>query len=139
MDLPKDGRHLASDTTSAAADMVACQEMPLISQPDAYDKCGVKIMDDLLRGNAFVLFAYGLFGSGKTLTVFGLDSPDLPEAWLRYANPHSLWGIFPRVAYFLFQQKESKDGWRISLKYFQNVMETIRDLLSPLAQEKSYK
>ena len=25
------------------------------------------------------------------------------------------------------------------MKYFQNVMESIRDLLSPLAQEKSYK
>ena len=113
--------------------------MPLVSQPDTYEKCGIKIMDDLMKGNAIVLFAYGLSGSGKTFTVFGPDSPELPEAWFKHADPQSLWGIFPRLAYFLFQQKESKDGWRISLKYFQNVVETIRDLLSPLAQEKSYK
>lgn len=113
--------------------------MPLVSQVDAYSKCGVKIMDDLLHGNAIVLFAYGLSGSGKTFTVFGPDSPQVAEAWFKHHEPHSLWGIFPRLAFELFKQKQHRDGWRITMKYFQNVVDTIRDLLSPLAQEKGYK
>jgi hypothetical protein len=33
----------------------------------------VKIKNDLLAGNAVVIFAYGLSGSGKTFTVFGVS------------------------------------------------------------------
>lgn len=40
---------------------------------------GKKIKADLLTGNAVVLFAYGLSGSGKTFTVFGPDAVDEPE------------------------------------------------------------
>lgn len=47
------------------------------------------------------------------------------------------WGIFPRLAYELF--KEKQDGWKISMKYFQNVVDTVRDLMSPVAQEQQYK
>lgn len=32
-----------------------------------------------MSGNAVVLFAYGLSGSGKTFTVFGPDAVDEPE------------------------------------------------------------
>ncbi|RLN97558.1 hypothetical protein BBJ28_00017550 [Nothophytophthora sp. Chile5] len=47
------------------------------------------------------------------------------------------WGVFPRLAYELF--KEKQDGWKISMKYFQNVVDTVRDLMSPVAQEQQYK
>lgn len=65
------------------------------------------------------------------------DAPDIPEAWFKHETPHKLWGIFPRLAYELFQEKQ--DGWVISMKYFQNVVDTVRDLMSPVAQEQAYK
>lgn len=46
-------------------------------------------------------------------------------------------GIFPRLAYELFQEKQ--DGWKISMKYFQNVVDTVRDLMSSNAEEQHYK
>ncbi|KAF1314958.1 Kinesin-like protein, partial [Globisporangium splendens] len=112
-------------------------QMTLIDQQAAYDSVGLKIKSDLLSGNAVVLFAYGLSGSGKTFTVFGPDAVDIPEAWFKHEEPQPLWGIFPRLAYELF--KEKQDGWKISMKYFQNVVDTVRDLMSPVAQEQQYK
>ncbi len=49
--------------------MQAAEEMALIDQTAVYDGCGAKIKADLYGGNAVVLFAYGLSGSGKTFTV----------------------------------------------------------------------
>lgn len=46
--------------------------MTLIDQASVYESCGTKIKTDLMQGNAVVLFAYGLSGSGKTFTVFGV-------------------------------------------------------------------
>ncbi|CAN0448718.1 unnamed protein product, partial [Ectocarpus sp. 12 AP-2014] len=82
-------------------------------------------------------FAYGLSGSGKTFTVFGPDAVDIPEAWFKHAEPHPLWGIFPRLAYEMF--KDKTDGWKITMKYFQNVVDTVRDLMSPVISEQHYK
>jgi hypothetical protein len=65
--------------------------MKLIDQNLAYAACGLKIKSDLMSGNAVVLFAYGLSGSGKTFTVFGPDAVDVPEAWFKHATPHGLW------------------------------------------------
>ncbi|RHZ21321.1 hypothetical protein DYB37_003343 [Aphanomyces astaci] len=96
-------------------DPLPADNMLLVDQTMAYEACGNKIKADLLGGNAVVLFAYGLSGSGKTFT----------------------WGIFPRLAYELF--KEKQDGWKITMKYFQNVVDTVRDLMSPMAQEQQYK
>ena len=41
----------------------------------------VQIKAELYDGNAIVLFAYGLSGSGKTFTVFGMDAVDNPTSW----------------------------------------------------------
>ncbi|CAM9194143.1 unnamed protein product, partial [Phaeothamnion confervicola] len=123
-------RHAQGNDPEAAA-------MTLINQEAVYEGVGQKIKADLYEGNAVVLFAYGLSGSGKTFTVFGPDAVDIPEAWFKHATPHPLWGIFPRLAYELFQDK--KDGWKVSMKYFQNVVDIVRDLMSPLAQEQHYK
>lgn len=60
------------------------QAMTLIDQAQAYQSVGLKIKDDLLSGNAVVLFAYGLSGSGKTYTVFGVSrllSSSAFDAW----------------------------------------------------------
>lgn len=46
--------------------------MVLINQLDAYEATGVKIKNDLLTGYNVVILAYGLSGSGKTFTVFGV-------------------------------------------------------------------
>eukprot|EP01041_Mallomonas_annulata_P006324 gene6324-12798_t len=124
-------RHLIGDN------MADADGMTLVNQNMVYESCGQKIKDDLLTGNAVVLFAYGLSGSGKTFTVFGPDAIDAPEAWFKWADPHDLWGIFPRLAYDVF--KEKTDGWKISMKYFQNVVDIVRDLMSPNGEEQHYK
>jgi len=51
--------------------MAAADNMLLVNQQMVYEACGLKIKEDLFGGNAVVLFAYGLSGSGKTFTVFG--------------------------------------------------------------------
>lgn len=124
-------RHLTGDNMGDA------DNMALIDQPSVYEGCGQKIKADLFGGNAVVLFAYGLSGSGKTFTVFGPDAADVPEAWFKHAEPHSLWGILPRLAYEIFSEKQ--DGWKISMKYFQNVVDIVRDLMSPNGEEQHYK
>lgn len=53
--------------------------MELMNQQMVYESVGHKIKSDLYEGNAVVLFAYGLSGSGKTFTVFGPDAVDIPE------------------------------------------------------------
>lgn len=78
-------RHLTGNN------MPDADEMLLVNQEMAYNSCGTKIKADLLTGNAVVLFAYGLSGSGKTYTVFGPDAVDAPEAWFKHKDPHPLW------------------------------------------------
>ena len=78
-------RHLTGDNMQDADDM------ELIDQEAAYSQVGLKIKADLLGGNAVVLFAYGLSGSGKTYTVFGPDAVDAPEAWFKHKEPQKLW------------------------------------------------
>ena len=48
-----------------------------------------------------------------------------------------MWGVYPHLAYELFNEK--KDGWKLSMKYFQNVVDIVRDLMSPIGTEKQYK
>lgn len=49
---------------------------------------------------------------------------DCTQAWFKHAEPHPMWGIFPRLAYELFKDKD--DGWKVTMKYFQNVVDTVR-------------
>merc|ERR1719230_1083996 len=111
--------------------------MTMIDQPAVYESVGRRIKSDLLNGNPVVMFAYGLSGSGKTFTVFGPDAIDSPEAWFKHPQPHKDWGILPNLAYELF--KEKQDDWKISMKYFQNVVDIVRDLMAPNCMEKHYK
>ena len=67
--------HCISDESKEQA-----KTMHVTSQQEVYDAVGTRIKDQLLDGNAIVLFAYGLSGSGKTFTVFGPDAADSPEA-----------------------------------------------------------
>jgi hypothetical protein len=120
------------------SDMETAENMKLVHQGMAYEAVGTKIKDDLLGGSAVVIFAYGLSGSGKTFTVFGPDAADSPDAWFKHAEPTNMWGIFPNMAYVLLNQ-DKKDGWKIKMKYFQNVGDIVRDLMSPTGTEKMYK
>jgi len=124
--LPKDDPH-----------MQIAIDMKIIGQTAVYDACGSMIKADLYDGNAVVLFAYGLSGSGKTFTVFGPDAPDAPEAWFKHFEPFDMWGIFPNLGFQVFQDRE--EGWKVAMKYFQNVVDTIRDLMSPVGREQNYK
>jgi hypothetical protein len=71
--------------------MQDADDMTLVNQEMAYDMCGRHMKYELLAGNAVVMFAYGLSGSGKTYTVFGPDAADIPEAWFKHEDPHPLW------------------------------------------------
>jgi hypothetical protein len=126
-------RHMSDDDP----DYGLADSMELIDQKKVYGAAGAKIKADLYEGNAVVIFAYGLSGSGKTFTVFGPDAADAPEAWFKHMEPFGMWGIFPNLAYEVFQDR--KDGWKVKMKYFQNVVDTIRDLMSPVAKEQTYK
>ena len=121
----------------AEKDKHIASDMKFITQDLAYEACGLKIKKDLLSGSAVVMFAYGLSGSGKTFTVFGPDAADSPDAWFKHAEPNNMWGILPRLAYSIFNEKT--DEWKITVKYFQNVVDTVRDLTSPSASEQQYK
>ena len=61
----------------------------------------------------------------------------MPDAWYKHSKPHKSWGIFPRLAYDIFQLKQN--GWSIKMKYFQNVVDVVRDLMAPDCKEQSYK
>ena len=71
--------------------------MKYIDQEMVYDSVGQKIKEDLYAGNAVVLFAYGLSGSGKTFTVFGMDDVHNKSSWFYHPTPDKMWGIFPRL------------------------------------------
>ena len=121
-------------------------DMNLMTQEDVYETVGKRICNEFLDGEPVVLFAYGLSGSGKTYTVFGPDAVNAPEAWFNSPNnePAESWGIFPRLAYNVFQQKnkQSNNGssqWAVSLRYFQNIVNDVRDLASPVGEEKNFK
>ena len=91
-----------------------------INQEDVYNQVGAKMKRQFLDGNAVVMFAYGLSGSGKTYSVFGPDMINTPEAWFNFETPHRDWGVFPRLAYDIItnEQVRSPGQWEISLKYF---------------------
>lgn len=55
---------------------------------------------------------------------------DCTQAWFKHAEPHPMWGIFPRLAYELFKDKD--DGWKVTMKYFQNVVDTVRWVISTI-------
>jgi hypothetical protein len=104
------------------------------SQEDVYSDVGAQMKTQFMEGNAVVMFAYGLSGSGKTYSVFGPDMVGMPEAWFNFAEPHRDWGVFPRLAYDIIHNEASngvgKLKWSMSLKYFQNVVDRILDLLT---------
>jgi hypothetical protein len=121
----------------AEKDKQACEDMVFTTQQMAYAQCGNKVKADVMGGNAVVLFAYGLSGSGKTYTVFGIDAADNPISWFKHKEPHDLWGIFPQLGYELLNMKA--DGWKFTMQYFQNVVDIVRDLMSPAGEERQYK
>ena len=129
--------HNGKKYCKAGANQDDLDAMKFMGQKPVYEACGQQIKTDLLDGNAVVMFAYGLSGSGKTFTVFGPDDPATDVAWFKHATPFDMWGIFPYLAYEVFEIK--KDGWKISMKYFQNVVSIVRDLQSPVCKEESYK
>ena len=117
-------------------DLGYAENMNLTTQYNVYEQVGRPVMSDLLHGHSVVLFAYGLSGSGKTYTVFGPDDPKAEDSWYKHKFIQEQWGLFPRVAFHIFAEKRKHDGWRITIKYFQNVVNTIRDLLSRSAKKK---
>ena len=115
-----------------------CRELKSVSQVDVYNTVGEKMFTELLRGQAVVMFAYGLSGAGKTYTVFGPDDPHCPQAWYKHPTPHEDWGLFPRIAYKFLELATMRDGWKVRIKYYQNVVDTVIDLLDPESHAQSY-
>ena len=48
-----------------------------------------------------------------------------------------MWGIYPRLAFEVCALQT--DGWKLKMKYFQNVVDIVRDLMSPTGEEQQYK
>ena len=124
------------------SDEAVAEGMKLIDQQTCYNQVGSRIKKDLLEGSAVVMFAYGLSGSGKTYSVFGMDdAKNMATAWFGQADDKaegaSFWGIYPRPAYEICAMKG--DGWKLKMKYFQNVVDIVRDLMSPTGEEQQYK
>ena len=124
------------------SDEAVAEGMKLIDQGVCYNQVGLRIKQDLLEGCAVVIFAYGLSGSGKTFSVFGMDdAKNMATAWFGQADENaegaSMWGIYPRLAYEVCGMKG--DGWKLKMKYFQNVVDIVRDLMSPTGEEQQYK
>jgi|EP01046_Picozoa_sp_COSAG06_P006819 hypothetical protein len=123
------------------SDIPVAENMKLIDQHVCYNQCGLRIKKDLLDGCAVVIFAYGLSGSGKTFSVFGLDDAKSDTAWFfqkdEKAEGANMWGIYPRLAFEVCALKT--DGWKLKMKYFQNVVDIVRDLMSPTGEEQQYK
>ena len=97
--------------------------MKLMNQQDVYESVGRKIKTDLYEGNAVVLFAYGLSGSGKTFTVFGPDAVDIPE--VRVVDYTITYQQHFSVVYLLIEAIERGDGCRATpgtLHYLYNRM-----------------
>ena len=126
----------------AAEDKRLVEEIPggIVQQAGVYAAVGEQMRADVLHGDPVVLFAYGLSGSGKTYTVFGPDDPRDRNAWYRFAEPHSQWGLFPRLAFELFAVAADKEKQiQVSMQYFQNIDSSVRDLLSPVGECNNYK
>jgi hypothetical protein len=124
------------------SDMNYAEGMTLIDQGTVYDQVGTRIKSDLLSGSAVVIFAYGLSGSGKTYSVFGMDDPKGDNSWFFQKDDttddaKTFWGVFPRLGFEVFRDRG--DGWKIKMKYFQNVVDIVRDLMSPTGEEQQYK
>ena len=86
-------------TDKASIEVIEQAGLDTVSQESVYLQVGEKMKTQFLDGNAVVMFAYGLSGSGKTYSVFGPDMIGMPEAWFNFEQPHQDWGIFPRLAY----------------------------------------
>jgi hypothetical protein len=121
-------------TDELSQSLIKRNQMKNITQEEVYKQVGIKMKSQFLNGHAVVMFAYGLSGSGKTFSVFGPDMVGLPEAWFNFDSPHRFWGVFPRLAFDIMTIESKKSGrsndWNFSMKYFQNVVDRIWDLLS---------
>ena len=57
------------------------EQCVLVSQEDIYAQCGIDMKGKIFSGQAVVLLAYGLSGSGKSYTLFGPDDASSPVMW----------------------------------------------------------
>ena len=112
-----------------------------VDQARFYELVGHKIRDDLLHGKPVVIFAYGLSGSGKTYTTFGIDNANLKSSWFFQDSPESpdaaQWGLFPRLAWDVFQLKKKEPGYRFKMRYLQNVVDDVFDLIGGGTSDKN--
>ena len=116
------------------AEMMANTERINCSQKRVYELCGLPMRTDMQAGKPVIIFAFGLSGSGKTYTTFGLDKDDNPNSWFQMDGPEdpragSQWGLFPRLAYDFYQDKVATPAIKIKLVFMQNVVNAVFDLL----------
>ena len=116
------------------ADMMENKDRIFCSQERVYELCGIPMRTDMQAGKPVIIFAFGLSGSGKTYTTFGLDKDDNPNSWFQMDGPEdpragSQWGLFPRLAYDFYQDKAANPAIKIKLVFMQNVVNEVFDLL----------
>ncbi|KAF2102371.1 kinesin heavy chain [Rhizodiscina lignyota] len=97
---------------------------PAADQNMVFDEVVSPILDEVLAGFNCTIFAYGQTGTGKTYTMSGDISDQLPL-------PDAA-GIIPRVLHALFSKLESDDFENsVKCSFIELYNEELRDLLAP--------
>ena len=90
-------KYLKDDT-----DLARANNMKLLGQKDKYDAMGQEIKGLVKEGNAIVVFAYGLSGSGKTFSVFGVSCESASHRRTQYSGCSRFLKPFRQQAHLSF-------------------------------------
>jgi kinesin family protein 11 len=86
------------------------------------------IINDVLASYNFTVFAYGQTGTGKTFTMEGEKSNDVPESW----DTDLLSGIIPKTLSSLFDELIIQQvEFTLRVSFLEIYSEQLWDLLSP--------
>lgn len=124
---------IKTESKSFCFDYVASDK---ISQEIIFEKAGRTFADACLEGYNATVFAYGQTGAGKTYTIQGPSSEQIPDEKLR----HKSRGLMPRVFEYIFetmkrsQEENSNTQYNIKYSYLEIYNEIIIDLLDPQSE-----
>jgi hypothetical protein len=88
-----------------------------------FDAAGLKIVNDVLKGNNGSLFVYGQTGTGKTYTMGTLETIKREDQ-----------GLIPLSLNYILNYlstTKNKDEWSVCISFMQIYMEDIYDLFNP--------
>lgn len=108
-------------------------------QIDVYNQVVRPVINEVIEGYNCTIFAYGQTGTGKTFTMEGERSPNVPDdsAW----EDDPMVGIIPRSVAQLFSTLNAMTNSEFSMKvsFIELYNEELTDLLGDLNVEKSLR